>query len=561
MIDPRDPVTKAYQTFVKMQNDRSSWDSHWQEIETRLLPRSGRFSTTERNKGSRRNNIIDNTGTRSLRILAAGLMGGATNPSRPWFRLATPDRDKMKIEEVKIWLNTCTQIMLDIFARSNTYTTLQGLYKELGAFGTACSIINEDYDNVINHNALTIGEFSLATSARGIINRMGREFEITVFEAVEQFGYSKVSNTIQRLFDQGKMLESVPVVHLIEPRAERDPNKRDNLNMAFKSIYFEPACMNHEKALLSESGFKTFPALTPRWDVTSNNIYGDSPGMEALGDTKALQHEQVRKAEGIDFKTRPPLQVPTKLKGRALDRLPGGVSYYDPAQPQGGVRPLYEVNIDLSHLLEDIQDVRKRIENAFYTDLFFAISMQDAGKMTATEVAARNQEQLLQLGPVLERLHNELLKPLVDMTFQKAIAARLPNGESLLPPPPQELEGEELKIEFISMIAQAQRAINTNTIDRFTMSLGSIAMIKPGVLDKFDENKWADIYADSLGIDPELIVPNEEVALVQAQRNKDMQAMQQSATMNQTADTAAKLASADTGGKNALSDLTGQLAE
>ena len=129
-----------------------------------------------------------------------------------------------------------------------------------------------------------------------------------------------------------------------------------------------------------------------------------------------------------------------------------------------------------------------------------------------TEVAERHEEKLLMLGPVLERMHNEILDPLIEMTFSRMVEA------GIVPPPPDELQGMELNVEFVSMLAQAQRAIATNSVDRFVGNLGAMAGIKPEVLDKFDADRWADAYADMLGIDPELIVPGEQVALIRKQR-------------------------------------------
>ena len=114
----------------------------------------------------------------------------------------------------------------------------------------------------------------------------------------------------------------------------------------------------------------------------------------------------------------------------------------------------------------------------------------------------------------------------------------------------------ELNVEYVSMLAQAQRAVATNSIDRFVMNLGAIAAVKPGILDKFDEDKWADSYADMLGVDPELIVPSDKVALIRQQRAQAQQQAQQAAQLEQSANAAAKLASADTSGQNALTDIT-----
>jgi hypothetical protein len=238
------------------------------------------------------------------------------------------------------------------------------------------------------------------------------------------------------------------------------------------------------------------------------------------------------------------------MKNRDVDRLPGGVSYVDAASPSGGIRTAFEVNLDLNHLLADIQDVRERINSSFYADLFLMLANGSNPQMTATEVAERHEEKLLMLGPVLERLHNEILDPLIEMTFQRMFAAQI------VPPPPEELQGMQLNVEFVSMLAQAQRAIATNSVDRFVMNVGAIAQMKPDILDKIDADHWADMYADMLGIDPELIIPGEKVALIRQQRAQAQQQAQEAAMMREGAQTAATLGKIDTGKQNALTDVT-----
>jgi lipopolysaccharide biosynthesis protein len=198
----------------------------------------------------------------------------------------------------------------------------------------------------------------------------------------------------------------------------------------------------------------------------------------------------------------------------------------------------------------DIQDVRERIRSSFYADLFLMLSNAADTRMTATEVAERHEEKLLMLGPVLERLHNELLDPLIDITFNHMITS------NTLPPPPPELQGMDLSVEFISMLAQAQRAIGTNGLDRFVGNLGAVAQFKPDVLDKFNADKWADIYSDMLGVDPSVIVAGEQVAMIREARNK-MQAQQAQIEASQQASVTAKnLAQAPTGNQpNALTDM------
>lgn len=541
--------TRLLARWSQLTTERSSWITHWKDISDNLLPRSGRFFIQDRDLGNKRNNnIYDSTGTRALRVLAAGMMSGLTSPARPWFRLATVDTDLMKYEPVKVWLNDVTNLMLMIYQRSNTYRMLHSMYEELGAFGTSCAILAPDFRNVIHSYPLTVGEYCIATNWKGEVTTLYREFQKTVHEMIAEFGYANCSPTVQNMYDRGNLDPWVTIMHCIEPRSDRDPSKSDSLNMAWRSIYFELS--GNPDKFLRESGYRKFPALCPRWSTSGGDIYGNSPGMEALGDIRQLQQEQLRKAQGIDYKTKPPLQVPTSLKNRETDLLPGGLTYVDSPSPQSAIRTAYEVNLDLSHLLADIQDVRQRINSTFYADLFLMISEMNDPRMTATEVAARNEEKMLMLGPVLERLQKEMLDPLIDFTFDQVMET------GIAPPPPQELQGNEISVELVSMLAQAQQAIGTNSIDRFIGAVGQVAQFKPEVLDKVNADKWIDIYGDSLGIDPSILVPDDQVQAIRQQRAQQQAAAAQSAMLNQGADTAQKLASANTSEPNALTDVT-----
>lgn len=539
---------KLYTRWGQLKSERASWWAHWQEITTYLLPRNGRYFRQDRDKGWRRhNNIYDNTGTRALRVLGAGMMAGATSPARPWFRLGTADPDLNNYMPVKLWLDDVQKRMGMVFQRSNTYRALHGIYEELGGFGTAASIILPDYKNIIHHYPVTTGEFCVAQDYQGKICTIYREFEKTVGEMVKEFGYKQCSKTVQNLYDRGSLDAWIPIIHAIEPRADRDIRKKDALNMPWASYYFEIG--GERNKYLRESGFKEFPAVVPRWATAGGDIYGNSPAMEALGDIKQLQHEQLRKAQAIDYQTMPPLQVPTSMKNRDVERLPNGITFVDANSPSGGIKSMFEVNLNLDHLLMDIQDCRERVRGAFYADLFLMLANATDTRMTATEVAERHEEKLLMLGPVLERLHNELLDPLIETTFSRMLEA------GVLPPPPEEMQGMELNVEFVSMLAQAQRAIGTNGVDRFVGNLGMVAQYKPDVLDKFNSDEWADAYSDMLGVDPKLIVANDQVAIVRDARNKAQAAQSQAEAMRTQSETARNLASAQTTEPSALTNV------
>jgi hypothetical protein len=228
------------------------------------------------------------------------------------------------------------------------------------------------------------------------------------------------------------------------------------------------------------------------------------------------------------------------MKNRDVDTLPGGRSYYDPMQgANAGIRTAFEVQLNLQHLLIDIQDIRERVYGAFYADVFTMITQLDR-KTTATEIMERHEEKMMMLGPVVERLNNELLDPAVETVFTRAFKG------GLLPPPPEEIEGHDINIEYVSVLAQAQKMAGLSSADRFVSSIGQVSAIKPDILDRFDSDYYAEMYADKTGADPRLIVPIEKAVLIRQQRAQQMAQEQQRQAMMQAAESVSKLGNVST---------------
>ena len=538
------------QRWSRLKTERASWDGHWQEIAEVTLPRSGRFTTTDRNKGEKQHNLIhDNTATTALRTLGAGMMAGATSPARPWFRLGASDPDLRNNHNVMSWMAEVSDRMLRVFAKSNTYRALPQIYGELGAFGTAATILLPDADNVIHHFPLTIGQYCIATNAKGQVDTLYREIEMSAAQLKKEFGYDNMSKTAQGYIDDETPDETVNVIHAIEPREDRHPGKLDQKNMPWRSIYFEVG--DDTEHVLRESGFRRFPALCPRWSVVGGDDYGHGPGMDALGDTNQLQHEQHQKSIAINYQSMPPLQAPSSMKDEDVDLEPGATTFVDNPSQSSGVRSLFESTLKLDHLLVDIQDVRERINRTYFADLFLLLYGRER-QMTATEVAELSSERLLVLGPVLESVHDELLEPMVDMTFDYMMEA------GMIPDPPPELQGRDLDIEFVSMLAQAQRAIGANGMDRWLQTVGALAQMKPEALDLVDTDEVVTTYGRMLGIDPDMVRSSDEVAGMRQAREQANAAKEQALIQEQGANTAHKTAQAmDTAPSDVLAQFSG----
>ena len=538
----------------KLWDDRSLWDKEYQLLADFFSPRSVRFekdqSSDQQRGRSAYSNIYDSTTLRARRVLNAGLMSGVTSPAREWVRLALPDRDLMEFKPVQMWLSQSTRLMHDIFRASNLYQALPPTYNNLSVFGTACAFQEPDFDNVIHLFPTAVGEFALAQTERGVVDTIVRRFRMYAVDMARKFGVDALSPAAKRAVDNGNLWDRIPVVHVVQPNDGRDQRMLDNRNMAFESVWFEESGDTDEQ-LLRQSGYRSFPGLTPRWSRPGGDVYGDSAGMEALGDSSQLMHEQLRKAQAIDYQTNPPLQVPTAYKGQQVNRFPGGVMYVDAVGQNNRVSTAFDVNLRLDYLLADIQDIRTRINESFFVDLFLMIAQVERSNVTAREIAEKQEEKLLMLGPVLQALDNELLEPLVNFTFDRMVETKI------LPPPPPELEGMPLSIEFMGILAQAQRAVGISQVDRMIGTVTAVSQLKPETLDKLDTDQIVDVYADMLGVDPSIIVADEDVAIVREQR---AQAQQEAMAVEQgktVADTAKTLSETDPGGDSMLAAMTG----
>jgi hypothetical protein len=537
---------KSGQTLVQQMQDRwhrldtifSSWKSHGMEISRNYLPWSGRFWVEDRNEGWMRNqDIIDNTPQRAIQILSAGLTAGASSPARPWFRMGVRDPELARKHDIRVFLDDVTRIILKTFAGSNVYRALQQIYTDCPLYGTAAAILVPHPERIVHMHVLPFGQFRAASGPDGDVQTLYREMEMSVAQVVREFGIDKVSDRVRTLAENNGHDEPVTVRHAIEPRVDRDFRARDNKNMPWRSIYWEVAQQpDRTSKVLRESGFNRFPAVVPRWSLIPGDDYGSGPGMNALGDVIQLQQEQFRKSQLIDFAADPAMLLPSDLKNQEVDLAPGGKNYTDATGSNRG-GPLWQVGQQLQPLLMDIQDVRQRINSCWFADMFLMIANTDKN-MTATEVAERHEEKLLMLGPALERLHNELLEPLVNLTFNYLLEA----GE--LPQIPEELVGNTVEIEFVSMLAQTQRAVGAKSIDRFMATAGAAAQLKPEILDRLNADEFVEDLAERLSVPQRMLVSREEADELREARNQMQAAQAQTEMGEQQAGIASELAKA-----------------
>lgn len=560
-MDNNKKLTYFRKLTSQLKNERSSFDPLYRDLAKYIDPSRAQFSITDNNRGDRRNHdIIDSTATFAADVLGAGMTSGITSPARPWFALTTQDPDLAKYGKVKQWLQDVRDIMTATNNRSNVYSTLPNVYKDAGIFGTAPFLMEEEFTgNVFHTTPFDLGTYYIGEDSFGRVNTFVREFRMTVQQLVDKFAtykdgkpdWSNFSNVVKTKYESGNTQDWIEVTHVIAPNREHNPRKFASKFKKFASVYFEKS--NNEEKFLREKGYDLFPVLCPRWNAKAGDVYGTScPGMNTLGDVKQLQHGELRTAEGLDKLVRPPMKASSTIMNNGANLLPGGVTWIDGTNQDAFFEPVMNINFPFNQVEAKQEQIRKRINEAFHKDLFLMLANDYRSNITAREIDARHEERLMMLGPVLWQFNSDGLDPFIDLSFDYHLR------QGMLPPPPEELQGMPLKIEYISIVAQAQKALGINGLDRFLTFVSGAAAMNPGIMDKVDFDAYVDDYADQLSINPKIVRPTD---LVQAMRMQqaEAQAQAQQVEMAQAqAKTAKDLSQTNLDGNNALSAMVGE---
>ncbi len=537
----------------QLENERASWIPQWQELSDYIAPNRGRFLITDRNRGEkRRSKIVDSTAVYAARTLASGMQSNIANPARPWLRLTTSDPDLAEFGPVKDWLHIAETRMLDVFRGSNIYNTLHVAWGDMGIFGTAAMPLVRDANKIIRASTLPIGSYALSANAMGMVDTCVRSYSMTVRQLVEEFGYKALSDTVRRLYDDNKFEAWVEVCHVISPNPDYIASSPLSKHKRYLSCYFETGTSND--ALLRESGFERFPIMCPRWSVDGDDVYGGSPGQDALPDIKQLQSMVKKKGKAVEKMNDPSLVASPEMRNSTVSGIPGGITYATFRDGKPTVAPLHEVRPPVGELRTDIGEIQQGISRAFYEDFFLMLARSSRRQITAREVEELSEEKLVLLGPALQRSDYELLNPTIDFTFDEMLS------RGALPPPPEEMQGQELKVEFINVLAQAQRMIGIGGVESLLGMVSNIAKFDMSILDKVDMDQAVDDYGNKLGVSPRILRSDEKVAEIRKGRAQQQAQAEQAAQLREAAAGVKDLASAKTGDDSALTGLVRGLA-
>lgn len=529
---------KQIQEKIKhLKGERGTWETHWQECMDYILPRKNNVIES-RVKGEKVNQfLLDNTALQSNVLLSGFLHGLLTNPNSQWFELITDDKVLNEDDEVRLWLQDTSDIILHSLNNSNFQTEIHEVYIDLGAIGTACMSIEEDDQTDIRFSARHIKGVFIDENHKGEITEVFREFRWNARQIVNEFGEEVLakSRSLQKAFEKDDPREFC-LFHAVYP-------KEVHPQIQGAKPWISQYVLEDGLVELRSSGFREFPYVVPRWTKNTGEKYGRSPGMNALPEAKTLNMMVETTIKGAQKVVDPPLQAPDDGFLSSIRTRPGAVNFYR-AGSQDRIVPIFnDARVDFG--FQAIEEKRARIRESFFVD---QLRLRDGTpQMTATEVEARIEQAFRFMGPVLGRQQSELLRPLIDRVFE------ILQRKGKIPQAPAALEGRVIDVQYSSMIARSQRQGEAKAILRTVEQATPFISANPALLDLIDGEKALRSLARLNNFPQDILRSDQEVKKIREQRAEQEVAVQEQEAAAQTAENIGKagpaLASiANTGG-------------
>ena len=533
---------KKYKSKVRqMEENRQDYLKRWKAIRDYQLPYIGCFDdTADTTDYARRRdtNIYHSVAWQANQSFAAGVMSGLTPPSRQWFRLIWSNDTMKNHPEAGELLDKRMNILQDVLLKSNFYNAIHSSYLEL-AFGQAPLAIFQDADTGVHFVPFTVGTYMMENGPDGIVDTFCTKYEMTARQLADKFGADRLPSSIRAELENGGVKTKHKLWWLVEPNRFHDRNKEvmDKYHMKYLSLYW---LEEGEKDFLDIGGFQEWPIPVARYLVTGSETYGKGPGWFAEGDSKGLQKLEKDDIIAVELGIKPPMAASATTAKQGINLTPGSYTVVERNEP---VTPLFNVNVNLQHLQEKILDLQDRIKRAYSADLFMMLERLEDKNMTAQEVLQRKQEQLQQLGPVVQRLQFEFLRKIIERVYN------ILDRAGILPQPEDAelalaLSQEEVTIEYISPLAQAQKMAGMTNIEQAIAFTGQLAQFDQSVLDKIDFAKTIDSYFDMVGAPASIKRTEEEYEAIQQQKAQAMAEAKQQEQMAQAVQMAAPAAQA-----------------
>ncbi len=505
--------------FEQLRNERGSLDSHLGEISARIWPAHKNLfqAIGNQTQGEKRNQeVLDSTGILALQRFGAILDSLLTPRNSFWQSLTTDNPILKKDKNTMDWFQAVTSILFQqrYSPRANFAAQNQLQYKSLGAYGTGGLFIDDlAGEKGLRYRNSHLSEMYIEENHQGLINKVSRYFMLTARQALQMFG-NALPEVIKNAA-KDKPLNPYYFLHIIVPRTDRDPDRKDFKGMPFASYYISM----EGKSIIAEGGYNAFPYAISRYEQCPGEVYGRSPAMDVLPALKTLnkQKELILKQGALAVDPVILLHDDGIMDGASIEsgtHITGAVSAEGRLLAQ--VLPVGRVDIG-----KDLMDDERQIINDSFLVTLFQI-LVDTPEMTATEVAERVREKGILLAPTIGRQQSEYLGPMTEREID--ILSR----QGMLPPMPRmllEAQGE-YSIMYDSPITRTQKAEWVAGAMRSVEMALNVAnqMQDPSKLDHFNWDIIIPQIAEIQGTPSTWMNSSDRVAQIQAARAKQQQA-------------------------------------
>jgi hypothetical protein len=517
--DSRDLAGELLRRQQQMEADRAIYESLWQEIADFMLPRSAVF--TYKGTPQLRPMVFDSTAILALDRFSAAFESMLTPRTQQWHMVRPIDDNLADDPEIKRW---CDDITKRLFAfryspRSNFASQSHEVYGNLGAFGTGALFSEEIPGQGITYRACNLAGLYVVEDFQGRIRYAHYKQDMTAEQAAQRFGKENLPDQIAAKLDQRPDDKAV-YLHCVRPNYAREMGNLGPKGMAYESLW---VCQD-ARQMVGQGGFRTFPYAVSRYVTRPGQVYGDSPGMLALADTKMLNVMAQVMIQEAQLSIAPPLLAPND---GVLSAFGDGVSLLPAAINYGGVddqgRPLVHAlnrGSQFAPVKEEIAERRQSINAAFLVTLFQILV--ETPQMTATEALLRAQEKGALLAPTTGRQQSELLGPIVEREIDLLARA------GVLPPPPRQMieAGGGWKLEYDSPLTRAMKADQGVGLLRTIEAVTPLAQADPSVMDIFNAEEIGPGLADINGVPSKWIRTKDELAALKQGRAQAQQAQQ-----------------------------------
>lgn len=501
-----------------LKSQRGDYEGDWHSIAdfSGYGSAPGLMRTAQGKERPKMRQLMDSHPILSFRTIQSGMYSGLSSPNRPWLNFKFADEELNDYQPARVWLDQFQRVIYAMFDASNFYQAARQNYGEMARFGPAAGIMTEHWREIAPTLPLVIGSYWLGWDDAFKVDTLLRSCPMTVDQVVKKFvgrpggakDWSAVDAKVKEKWDNSDYGHIVDVWQLVEPGA----------GGRWESTLWD-ANDQRKDMVLEAKAYAERPFWAPIWDEQRAGGYGRGVGHDALADMRELHLTALREQRLIDLIEKPPTVGPA----RDLGMRPGDHTAVADMTSVQAVKAIYEVNPQaLPQVQAKIQRLHDQIDRLTFADLFMAITnMPGVQPRNVEELLKRDEEKLTQLGPVVEQVNDDMLPIAVDRMV--GIARR----GNLLPEAPEELQGRELKVEFVSVLAMAQKMLGLSTTERVVGFVGSLGQLfGPQVLDKIDPDAIIDDYAERANMPAEAVRDGRTVERIRAQRQQQEQAAQ-----------------------------------